>query len=91
MRIEVAYALPEQQTLLTISVLSGCTVEQAIQQSGILVQYPEIDLAANKVGIFSEIAALSRIVQENERIEIYRNLCLDPMEARRQRAIKQQQ
>jgi len=91
MQVEVAYALPDKQTLLAISVQVPCTIAQAIEQSGILHQHPEIDLTKNKVGIFSEIYPLKRELKENERVEIYRALSVNPMEARRQRAVKQQQ
>ena len=90
MNIEVAYAKADEQLIMTIQTSDPCTVEQAIEQSGILKHYPEIDLAKNKVGIFSQICTLNKCLQENDRVEIYRSLAIDPMEARRQRAIQQQ-
>lgn len=89
MNIEVAYAKSEEQLIIPIQVNDTCTVEQAIELSGILNHYPEINLAKNKVGIFSQICALNQCLQENDRVEIYRELATDPMEARRQRAVKQ--
>ena len=89
MDIEVAYARPDEQLILPVQVPERCTVEQAIELSGILSHYPEIDLTKNKVGIFSQICALNQCLQENDRVEIYRSLVCDPMEARRQRAVKQ--
>lgn len=89
MNVEVAYARPDEQLILSVEVPDSCTVEQAITLSGILMDYPEIDLTKNKVGIFSQICALNKGLQENDRVEIYRSLAIDPMEARRQRAIKQ--
>ena len=56
--VEVAYALPEVQTVLTVSVPAGASVEQAIRRSGILERFPEIDLSSNPVGIFSSQARL---------------------------------
>ena len=85
-RIEVVYALPQQQTLLTLTVEPGTTVEAAIQRSGILAQFPEIDLARNKVGIFSKLVKLDERVRDRDRVEIYRPLIADPKEVRRQRA-----
>ena len=90
MNIEVAYAKSDEQLILTIQVPDPCTVEQAIEQSGILKHYPDIDLTKNKVGIFSQICTLNKCLQENDRVEIYRSLAVNPMEARRQRAIQQQ-
>ncbi len=86
--IQIVYALPEQQTVISLTVEPGLTVEQSIRQSGILTTHPEIDLTHNKVGIFSEVCALERPVQAGDRIEIYRELLIDPMEARRLRALK---
>lgn len=89
MEVEVAYATPEKQLILTVEVAVSCTVEQAIVLSDIVSYFPEIDLAKNKVGIFSQICSLNQLLQENDRVEIYRNIALNPMDARRQRAIQQ--
>ena len=87
--IEIAYGhSAEQQTLLKLSVVEGITIEQAIQQSGILQQFPEIDLQKNPVGIFSKKAQLTDIVRAGDRIEIYRPLIIDPKQARRARVKK---
>jgi len=90
MNIEVAYAKPDEQLILVVQAPDPCTVEQAIELSGILNKYPEIDLTKNKIGIYSQICPLNKSLQENDRVEIYRSLAIDPMEARRQRAIQQQ-
>jgi len=90
-RVEVAYALPDNQLIVALQVKDSCTVERAILQSGILQEFAQIDLTKNKVGIFNEICSLNKSLQENDRIEIYRRLTIDPMEARRQRAVKQKQ
>lgn len=89
MNVEVAYATSEQQLILSVKVEEGCTVDQAIALSEIVTRFPEIDLTKNKVGIFSQICSLNKLLQENDRVEIYRDLALNPMEARRQRAIQQ--
>jgi putative ubiquitin-RnfH superfamily antitoxin RatB of RatAB toxin-antitoxin module len=85
--VEVAYATPDQQTILQVTVAAGSTIETAIDRSGILEHYPEIDLSQQKVGIFSKICALSDVVSHGDRIEIYRSLTIDPKESRRQRAV----
>lgn len=85
-KVEVVYALPNEQTLLTLEVPEGSTVRDVILQSGILQRYPEIDLNKNKVGIFSKINKLDNSVRVMDRVEIYRSLTIDPMEARRLRA-----
>ena len=87
--IEVVYALPQEQILLSIEVAAGTNVEQAIRQSGILEQFPEIDLSSNKVGLFSKVTTLDTLLRERDRIEIYRPLIADPKEVRRRKAADQ--
>lgn len=89
LNIELIYPLPNEQKIITISIPSPCTVNQAIIQSNILSQYPEIDLSKQKVGIFSQVCALSTLLHNDDRIEIYRPLIIDPKEARKNRALKQ--
>jgi hypothetical protein len=84
--VEVAYALPKQQVLLKINVEEGTTAEQAVQASGILEKFPEINLAQNKIGIFGKLTKADTVLRENDRVEIYRPLIADPKDVRRQRA-----
>jgi putative ubiquitin-RnfH superfamily antitoxin RatB of RatAB toxin-antitoxin module len=86
--VEVAYAKPEKQVLLSVRVKPGTTLIEAIRLSGVLEQFPEIDLAAAKFGIFSKISAPETVLRELDRIEIYRPLIADPKESRRKRADK---
>ncbi|WP_017444611.1 RnfH family protein [Gayadomonas joobiniege] len=86
--VEVAYALPTRQSLLEIHVAAGTDIKTCIEQSGILEQYPEIDLKKNKVGIWSRTCKLTDTVKHKDRIEIYRPLIADPKEIRRRRAEK---
>jgi len=84
--VEVVYALPSQQPLLRAQLTEGATVEDAIRASGVLDAFPEIDLAKNKVGIFSKLVKLDETVRDRDRVEIYRPLIADPKEVRRKRA-----
>jgi putative ubiquitin-RnfH superfamily antitoxin RatB of RatAB toxin-antitoxin module len=84
--VEVVYALPEKQYLYTVNVEEGATVEDAIKASGILELRRDINLASNKVGVFSRPVKLGDEVHSGDRIEIYRPLLADPKELRRQRA-----
>jgi putative ubiquitin-RnfH superfamily antitoxin RatB of RatAB toxin-antitoxin module len=84
--VEVIYALPAQQPLLKVRLAEGATVEDAIRASGVLEDFPEIDLAKNKVGIFSKLVKLDEKVRDRDRVEIYRPLIADPKEVRRKRA-----
>ncbi|ENM5794692.1 RnfH family protein [Vibrio mimicus] len=85
-QVEVVYALPHEQRVLKLVVEQSATVEEIIRTSGILQMYPEIDLAVNKVGIFSRNVKLDAKVRDKDRIEIYRPLLADPKEIRRKRA-----
>jgi len=84
--IEVVYALPGEQLLIRQAVPAGTTVAGAIQASGMLDKHPEIDLAANKLGIFGKLTKADAVVRDKDRIEIYRPLIADPKEVRRKRA-----
>ncbi|HCB1501699.1 hypothetical protein DET57_1396 [Klebsiella oxytoca] len=86
--VEVAYALPEKQYLQSVRLEAGATVEQAIAASGLLTLRNDINLAKNKVGIYSRPAKLHDEVHDGDRVEIYRPLIADPKELRRQRAEK---
>ena len=88
--VEVAYAKEEEQVIIPLNVDAGTTLEQAIQLSGILEQFPEIDLAQHKTGIFGKIAKADTELREMDRVEIYRPLIADPKESRRKRAEKKE-
>lgn len=86
-RVEVAYALLNDQQILSIKVAEGTTAGEAIRESGILERYPEINLGTiNKVGIFGKLCKQDRVLNEGDRVEIYRPLIADPKEVRRKRA-----
>ena len=86
--VEVAYALPEEQVIISIKVPTKFDVKQAIKKSGIQKKFPGIDLSKNKVGIFGKKISLDHPLNDRDRIEIYRQLILDPKEMRRKRAAK---
>lgn len=90
MKIEVAYALPDEQVIISLQVEPGTTVEQAIQLSGIQEKYPDIDLELNRVGVFGKICKLDTPLREKDRVELYRKLIADPKESRRKRAEKKE-
>lgn len=84
--VEVVYALPEKQYLRSVKLEEGSTVEQAISASGLLELRRDIDLASNKIGIYSRPVKLNDPLADGDRVEIYRPLIADPKEMRRQRA-----
>jgi uncharacterized protein len=86
--IEVAYARPERQVIIAVSVPEGTTLAEAAALSGIVEMFPEIDLATIPMGIFGvEIkTATTTVVSAGDRVELYRLLTADPKENRRRRA-----
>ena len=84
--VEVAYAEPEKQLILPVNVDAGTTVGGAIVQSGIMMQFPNLDVENSKVGIFGKVTNMTTVLQEGDRVEIYRPLIADPKEVRRKRA-----
>ena len=91
--VEVAYALPQKQMLKALTVASGTTALQAIEQSGILQDFPEIDTNSESIGVFSQVLGTKGLaepavyqLQPMDRVEIYRPLIADPKEVRRRRA-----
>lgn len=86
--VEVAYALPTKQSLVSIAIDKNATVEEAIQASNLLTEYPDIDLSKTKVGVWSRVVRLKDTLINGDRIEIYRGLIADPKEIRKRRAEK---
>ena len=84
--VEVVYALAARQKVVLLELPEGTTVQQAVERSGLLDDFPEIDLAKNKVGIWNKLAKLDAGLRDKDRVEIYRPLIADPKEVRRQRA-----
>jgi putative ubiquitin-RnfH superfamily antitoxin RatB of RatAB toxin-antitoxin module len=70
--IEVIYALPTKQQLVTLKLPAGSTVRQAIDASGLLQKHPEIDLAKNKIGVFAKLSKPDALLRDHDRVEIYR-------------------
>jgi putative ubiquitin-RnfH superfamily antitoxin RatB of RatAB toxin-antitoxin module len=84
--IEVCYALPQTQVLVGLKLPAGATLGQALEASGLLEKYPEIDLKKNKFGIFAKLSKPDAVLRDRDRVEIYRPLIADPKEVRKQRA-----
>ena len=84
--IEIVYALPEKQVVQRMNLPEGTTAEQAVKLSGILLQFPEIDLLQNKLGIYGKLVKPTAVLRDRDRVEIYRALRIDPKESRRRRA-----
>ena len=78
MQIGVAYSEPSQQIWLNIEVPDESRVGDAIERSGILKQFPDIDLTTQKVGVFGRLVKLDAALRPGDRIEIYRAIIADP-------------
>lgn len=78
MQVGVTYSEPGQQIWLNIEVPEGATAREAIERSGILAQFPHIDLEAQKVGIFGRLVKPDAALRAGDRIEIYRAITCDP-------------
>lgn len=86
LHIEVVYALPDEQPIFKTMVSPLMSVEMIIRHCGILDAYPQIDLQHNKVGVYGRQVKLEMLVEDGDRIEIYRPLLADPKDIRRRRA-----
>ena len=84
-RIEVAYCpQPGVTDRVALDLAAGATVADAVQLSGLV---PRHNLQADsiKVGVWSRVKDLQTVLRDQDRVEIYRPLLVDPKEARRQR------
>lgn len=86
--VEVVYALADKQVLLRLNLPEGTTVREAVLRSAMEQHFPGLDLQAAPLGIFGKAVARpdERVLEEGERVEIYRPLIADPKEVRKQRA-----
>lgn len=88
--VQVCHAQPNRQFLQALQVDAETTIEQVIRQSGVLRQFPDIDLDHCRVGIYGKLKTLDATLRAGDRVEIYRPLIADPMDARRRRAGKRE-
>lgn len=78
MQLGIAYSEPAQQLWLRIEVPEGTSVQEAIEQSGILRKFSGIDITTCTVGIFGKVAQLDAALKPGDRVEIYRAITADP-------------
>lgn len=86
--VEVVFTLLDEQEVIAVPLEAPCTVREAVQRSGILDRHPEIDLDQNPLGIFGRRRPPDWVIEDQDRVEIYRPLQMSPVEARRLRAKK---
>ena len=78
MKIGIAYALPQRQVWFDVNLPDGATIKDAVERSGILKQFPEIDLEKQKIGVFGKVSKLDAVLNDGDRVEIYRPIICDP-------------
>lgn len=88
--ISVCYASDKVEWLHPMQVEAGTTIGAAIERSGVLEAFPDINLTTQPVGIYAKKKTLDTVLRERDRIEIYRPLVADPKESRRKRAAKKE-
>ncbi|MGX9463315.1 RnfH family protein [Shewanella sp. A14] len=86
--VDVIYALPEQQKIISVMVSPGTTFIEAVKQSNMMKFFPEINLEEVKLGVFSRQVKHDEVLVPGQRVEIYRPLIADPKDVRRKRAEK---
>lgn len=88
--IEVVHALEGRQKLLGFRVPAGTTAREAVLHSGMDAHFPGLELARASLGIFGKLLARpeERVLEEGDRVEIYRPLIADPKEVRKARAAR---
>ena len=86
--IEVCYAAAGEQALIAVELPVGATLQQAVDASGILRRFPQIDLGVQKVGVFGKLKPLDAVLADHDRVEIYRPLLVDPKLSRQRRVEK---
>ncbi|HQZ02175.1 MAG TPA: RnfH family protein [Thauera sp.] len=85
--VEVVYALPQRQELVEVKLAKGATLRQAVEASGLLQKYPDIELdGRNKLGVFAKLTKADAVLRDRDRVEIYRPLIADPKAVRKKRA-----
>ncbi len=77
-RLTVVYARAGNPAVIPVEAPEGTTVRRAIEMSGLLHQFPDIDLTRHKVGVFSKFVTLDSVAEDGGRIEIYRPIIADP-------------
>jgi putative ubiquitin-RnfH superfamily antitoxin RatB of RatAB toxin-antitoxin module len=90
LQVFVTYAKPQQEFIHELRVAPGTTVGQAIEQSGVLASFPDINLVTQPVGLYGRKTSLETVLRDRDRVEIYRPLVADPKDSRRRRAAKKQ-
>lgn len=90
LRIRVVYISSHTSWDQWYSLPQGVTLGQALEQSGLYTALrtelaDEGALDELQVGVWGQISTPELILQDKDRVEVYRSLTFDPMESRRRR------
>ncbi len=86
-RIAVACSpSPGAAVEVEVWVRPGATVQEALAASGLLERFAGAGLERQAVGVWGRPCARDTTLRPGDRVELYRPLAMDPMEARRRRA-----
>jgi uncharacterized protein len=89
-RVTVLYSpAPRDVREWSVMLRAGATVLDALQASGMPQEFPDVDLRTAAVGVWGRKASLEQLLRDEDRVEIYRGLRVDPKLARRERFRKQ--
>lgn len=83
--VTVAWATGETQELVSLTLPRGTTIAEAVAGSGLVAAYA-LDLPRLAAGVFGRRRHFDAVVEDGDRIELYRPLTAEPAEARRRRA-----
>ena len=86
MQVEVAFAMPVKQRIYALDVEEGTTARQAVALAPLQADFPDVDFASKKIGVFGKAVPDKQVLQAGDRVEIYRDLIADPKAVRKQRA-----
>jgi len=86
--VQVVYALPDRQAIVTLDVPEGTTVSEAVALSGLVGRFPEIGAAPGDCAIYGRLVPPNHVLAAQDRVEILRPLLIDPKENRRQAAAR---
>jgi putative ubiquitin-RnfH superfamily antitoxin RatB of RatAB toxin-antitoxin module len=85
--VEVVYATEKRQEIVKVGVPQGATVDDAIEESRLLVLFPGESLDLCQTGIWGRLVERTQVLHDGDRVELYRQLLNDPRMARRERAM----
>lgn len=87
--VEVAFAMPQEQRIVALQIPAGTSAMEAARLSGIQEYFPDLALDdGTKLGIFAQLVPHTQVLNNGDRVEIYRPLTADPKEVRKERAAR---